>query len=323
MDVTIAIPTYKNNDTTIRYLLDALLKQSYKKFRVLIVYKPSEGDNTEEIISKYKDLDLNIVYQEEGYFDEAMNLIFSNADSDILITTDDDAIPSKDWIKDHVEKHENFPEVGVVGSYCGNSIKTNIFKKIYSFFMERPLDEQMKDYLTYFSNTGIFVSNPFFKNYKSKYIKSFSCIGVNMSIKKDVYKDFRLLPMTLRGIGNEPYLCFHAFRKSMHPAVFKDCCNLFHNDRNSLSRPKTTSGIKERYAELMLSVYYLNRFYKLNFTKLKIDIGIKSLAWNTHKKTKEDEAMLEGIKLGLRLSLEAIQNNYNEKWIRNKLKNIQ
>jgi len=37
MDVNIAIPTYKNNGTIIKNLLEALLNQTYSKFRVLIV----------------------------------------------------------------------------------------------------------------------------------------------------------------------------------------------------------------------------------------------------------------------------------------------
>lgn len=322
MEVTVAVPTYKNNGTTIRDLLESLSHQTYANFRLLVVYKPSDGDVTEDVISKYKNLDIDIIYQKEGYIEEAMNLIFSNADADILITTDDDAIPSKDWVKDHVNLHEKFPEVGMVGPYFGIGHK-NVFKKIYSFLMKRPLDERMKDYLSYFSKTGIIVGNPFFNNYNLPYIKSFSFRGVNMSVKKEVYKDFRLLQMTLRGIQYEQYLCFHSFMKGLYPATFKDCCKLFHNERDSLSRPKSLSGIKEKYAERMLSVYYLNKFYKLDLTKLKIDMLIKTLSWNLHKKTKEDEAMLAGIRLGLKISLEAIQNNYDSTWIRSKLKEIQ
>lgn len=178
MEVTVALPTYKNNGTTIRDLLESLSHQTHANFRLLVVYKPSDGDVTEDVISKYKNLDIDIIYQKEGYFEETMNLIFSNANADILIITDDDAIPSKDWIRDHVNLHEKFPEVGMVGPYFGNGHKINVFKKIYSFLMERPLDERMKDYLTYFSRTGIFVGNPFFNNYNLPYVKSFSFMGV-------------------------------------------------------------------------------------------------------------------------------------------------
>jgi len=252
-----------------------------------------------------------------------MNLIFSNADGDILITTDDDAIPSKNWVEDHVKIHNKYSELGVAGPIISNwKSKISIIKKIYSIIMEKPLDERMRDYTTYFANTGIFVSNPLYKLANLHYIKSFSFMGVNMSAKREVYKDFRLLPMTLRGIGYEQYLCLHSFRKGFISANFMDCCKIYHEERDSLSRPKSLNGIKERYAEMMLSVYYLSRFYKINLSKLKIDIKLKTFSWELHKKSEIEKAMLEGIKIGLKISLEAIQNNYDHKWIREKLKEI-
>jgi len=69
----------------------------------LIAYKPFPGDKTLGIVDKFRDkLDIEIIIQNEGYFEEALNLIYRNADGDLLITTDDDAIPELDWVRKHI-----------------------------------------------------------------------------------------------------------------------------------------------------------------------------------------------------------------------------
>ncbi|BCU68743.1 glycosyltransferase [Stygiolobus caldivivus] len=320
MDVTVGLPTYKNNGTTIGLLLNALTVQTYKKFSVLIVYKPSEGDKTEEVVRKYSgQLDIEIVHQTEGYFDEALNLLYSRANGDILITTDDDAVPSPSWVEDHVRLHEKYPEVGLLGPIMSSQSPASFFKRLYNKFMEPPLEPSFYEYSTYYAKTGILVGNPNIGKVSTPYVKSFSFMGVNMSVKREVYKDFRLLPMTLRGIGNEPFLALHTFRKGYVSANFHSCCNITHEERDSLSRPKSVSGIKERYAELMLSVYYLSKFYKLDLTRLSLDVKTKLAVWNLRKKSEQERAMIEGLRAGLRIALEAIKEGKDEKWIRSKL----
>ncbi len=57
-EVTIVIPTYKTKNTIFR-LLKYLALQSYKKFNVLIIYKPWEGYRAMlDKIGKYKDLSM-------------------------------------------------------------------------------------------------------------------------------------------------------------------------------------------------------------------------------------------------------------------------
>ena len=47
----VAIPTYKNFGKTIGMTLTALSNQTYKNFRVLIVYKPYPNDSTLSVIN--------------------------------------------------------------------------------------------------------------------------------------------------------------------------------------------------------------------------------------------------------------------------------
>ncbi|MEM4138654.1 MAG: glycosyltransferase family A protein, partial [Sulfolobaceae archaeon] len=77
--VQIGIPTYRNNGTTIVLVLDALTRQTYKDFEILVVYKPSEDDiRTLDVIEKFsKRLDIKVIEQKYGKIEEAMNLIYS------------------------------------------------------------------------------------------------------------------------------------------------------------------------------------------------------------------------------------------------------
>ena len=91
MDVTIAIPTYKTTQSILK-LLSTIKKQSYQNFSILIVYK--EWSGCEGIISKikdYKGLDIEVLKQDQGYFEEALNTIYRKADGEIVIHADDDA----------------------------------------------------------------------------------------------------------------------------------------------------------------------------------------------------------------------------------------
>ena len=99
MRVLVGLPTFNNGayGYTIRRTLEVLANQSYRDFRVLVVYKPGPGDGTFDVIDEFRDkLDIEVRIQGDGFIEEAMNEIFkAAADYDITLTTDDDAIPIK------------------------------------------------------------------------------------------------------------------------------------------------------------------------------------------------------------------------------------
>ncbi|AWR93948.1 glycosyltransferase [Acidianus brierleyi] len=321
MEITVAIPTYKNNGSTIGKLLEALQNQSYKNFRLLVVYKPSDGDVTEDVISKYKNLDIEVIYQKEGYIEEAMNLIFSNANADILITTDDDAIPSKDWVKDHIEMHSN-PEFGVVGNNSTvRLINFSLLERSYAKLFEKPIDKAMSDYAIYIAETGLWTYNKSFRK-NGRIIKTLGLSGYNMSLKKEVYKNFKLEQMTLRGAYYENYVGVNAIRKGFHSVFVQNCCKTEHLNRESISRSKNPSVIKELYAESVLSAYYFSRIYKINLEKLKTDILIKTWKWYLKDRSLLSLAAIEGLRLGLKITLDAIKKGYSGEQIRKRLLEI-
>jgi GT2 family glycosyltransferase len=320
MEVTIGVPTYRNDGTTIEGFLEALTRQSFRRFRVLLVYKPSEGDRTEEVISRFKDkLDLEIIYQDKGYFEEAMNMLFSRADSDLLLLTDDDTVPSSNWVEDHVKSHQ-VSERGIVGNNkTVRKIRFGLAERIYSKIFEKPIDPRMSEYVVIIAETGLWTYN---KNVmkSGNVVKTLGLSGYNMSVKREVYKDFRLEEMTFRGAYNENYLGVHALRKGFHSVFIENCCETVHLERESISRSKDLNVIKQLYAESVLSAYYFSKFYKVNLKKLFFDMKIKTMKWNMKDKRPESLAAVEGLRIGLRIALEAIKGGYEARRVREMLR---
>jgi len=323
LEVTVAIPTHKNDGKTIFFTLQALSKQTFSDFSLLIAYKPSENDHTLDVVEKFtKELDIKVLIQSEGHLDEAMNSIYSASKGDILITTDDDSVPSLNWVEAHVNAHEKHYDSGVLGPFSGLVRPSSFLRSIYGDIFEIPLESDMRTFNNYFSKTGLLVRNHSLprENYK---VNTFNPIGVNMSVKREVYSDFRLLPMTIRGINYEPYLCLHAYEKGLPCALINDNLSVEHFDRDSMSRPKTLNGVIERFAEASLSIYYLaKKGYTLDLRRLKMDLFFKSIPWRL-RNNPLTKAQLQGIMTGIKISLYALKEKKNEVWIRNTLKQIQ
>ena len=113
--ISILIPTYKRGHL-LSYVLKGLRNQTYKDFEVIIVLKPS-GDNTEQIVKKYKRwLNIKLILQKQGYVTGALNLGLEHAEGDIIAFLDDDAIPHPDWLQNHVKIYTESSVGGVAGN---------------------------------------------------------------------------------------------------------------------------------------------------------------------------------------------------------------
>ena len=189
--VQIGIPTYRNNGTTIVLVLDALTRQTYKDFEILVVYKPSEDDiRTLDVIEKFsKRLDIKVIEQKYGKIEEAMNLIYSNATADILLTLDDDNIPTEKWIEDHLKFHEKYPEAGAFRGKIKHKgdVSITLDAKIRSLIKRifyRPYSHEFREYAGYLTIFGV----PTDRRVKrmGEIVKTITLAGENMSIKREV-----------------------------------------------------------------------------------------------------------------------------------------
>ncbi|MUN29507.1 glycosyltransferase family 2 protein [Sulfuracidifex metallicus] len=293
MQVTIGIPTYKNDGHTIGNLLEALTKQTYKDFKVKVIMKRGErrGDEkTLQILDSFRgDLDLNLVYQEEGLFEEALDLLFREK-ADLYVTTDDDATPSPTWVEDHVRIQE-MEWVGCATGEIEGSKWVNypnlIFDKFRDKVYMKPYSKDFQQYHGFLTKGGLSVD----KNEPKPegVFKTLAVAGVNMSVKGEVVKGYVPLTFTLRGTYNESLIALNGMRKGFHSINFQGA-KVNHADRESLSRTKN---------KLVADYLALERFvlpYGVNYLGFHIDESlinqmINDINWDVAK---------EGLRIALR-----------------------
>lgn len=103
---TVGIPSLLRK--SLHKTLRALMQQSEDDFDII------KGNLTREFEEYEKVLNIRFLKQKEGLFEEGLNLVLENTEGKILLTTDDDAIPDKNWVMEHIELHESNKDVGVI-----------------------------------------------------------------------------------------------------------------------------------------------------------------------------------------------------------------
>jgi glycosyltransferase involved in cell wall biosynthesis len=112
--VTVVIPTYKRADI-LPYLLNALKRQTYQNFDLVVVVKPS-GDGTEETLKQAStQLKITTVQQTRGHIVDAYFLGVKHTTGDIVVLLDDDAIPADNWLEETVKIFQTKNVSGVTG----------------------------------------------------------------------------------------------------------------------------------------------------------------------------------------------------------------
>ena len=310
MDVTVSLPVYKDKDT-LGLTLSSLAKQKFSDFKLLIVYKHSNEDLLPIIDEYSKKMDIDIIHQDYGYIERAMNLVLLNFKGDLLINTDADAILTDNAIEDHINLHQKHPNVGIASGdvYPPYNVKTknkSIFSFMDGFVDYPPLNPLMIEYEDYISSAGMVVINPHYKKKESVFTPSISIAGVNMSLKKEAIKNYFLEEITLNGLRYEERLALHATQKNFLSVHFKGAL-VKHIQRKSLSRGNYYYiGIEEG-----LSPYLFNRFYPINRSKLLLKrsqieyFKLKSAI----KKDYNNFSFFSGVLNGIRLSIKAMKNN--------------
>jgi len=114
MKVSVIVPVY-NGEKVIADCLKALLSQNYPKNKYeIIVVDDGSKDKTKEIVKKFRKV--RLLQQEHKGPAAARNFGARLAKGKILLFTDADCIPDKDWIKNMV-RHFEKGVVGVSGTY--------------------------------------------------------------------------------------------------------------------------------------------------------------------------------------------------------------
>jgi cellulose synthase/poly-beta-1,6-N-acetylglucosamine synthase-like glycosyltransferase len=112
--ISVIIPAY-NAEKTIKRTLSALTNQNYRDKYEVIVIDDGSIDDTIKIVSKFKNVKL-ISIKHSGPA-TARNVGVKNAKGNIILFTDADCVPSKNWIKNMIVPFKNKEIVGISGTY--------------------------------------------------------------------------------------------------------------------------------------------------------------------------------------------------------------
>jgi len=99
----------------LKHLLRGLRGQSVRPYEVVIVVKGCDLKAVEDLCVEHR-LPCTIVEQERGHFTHALNIGKREAKGDILVFTDDDAIPLQRWLERYIELHAMYRDVAGICS---------------------------------------------------------------------------------------------------------------------------------------------------------------------------------------------------------------
>ena len=290
--VSVLIPTYKRA-RLLDYVLEGLTKQTYQRFQVLVVAKPS-GDATESTIEKYASkFDVKLLWQTQGYMLDAINLGLTNAKGQIILFLDDDAIPFPSLIQLHVESYR-LPKIGgVAGDVLRASIgdkdlaefkpkpsdllsrsgKVSAAARVASKLWNKPLAGQ-EGYLFYISKAGVASMRPRFAGTGGECIaRSLLARGANMSVLSEAVEGFRFPTSWILGFTFEQYLAWHIWKEG-YSQIFNPKIKVYHLEHGqSLSR-----HLQDTKRETLLYTEQKLLYYRLRGKEPELSL-MHRMAW--------------------------------------------
>ena len=246
MRTSVIIPTVGSH--YLKYLLYGLANQIRRPNEVILVIK-GDVNFVEKICNRYS-LHYVLIEQEKGFFTTALNIGKREASADIIIFTDEDAIPPKKWVLNYINLHRAYNQVAGISSrdvYISlddlrylPTPDDRIHVRLYRFFI-RPWLEPPHPLLKKY-RLGVYLT----KNLNTAYgpfIPHKACFslpfkGVNMSFKREYVYDifFPEHPLLKRGLNNERYFGLQLLLKGFD-CIYVPHNVTFHIARKSLSRP--------------------------------------------------------------------------------------
>lgn len=268
LKTSVIVPS--KGSTYLKYLLRALRNQRVKPYEVVLVLKNCDQKEVEKLC-QYNDINYIIIEQRYGYFTHALNVAKRASSGDILIFTDNDAIPPKKWIEKYVELHEKNPRVACI---CSRDIYIDLRKMR---LLPTPDDRPIVRAYRWFIRSWLEQAHPLLKKYhkgiyltKKLEIAHGRCIpnktcyslpfrGVNMSFKKEALEgvEFPEHPLLKAAPGNEQYIGLQVILKGWE-SLYVPNNPVLHVMHQSLSRIGNKNAEMFKKELEVMRIMYLN-----------------------------------------------------------------
>lgn len=245
--VSIIIPTYNRKDVLVEALL-SLNKVDYPKnlFEVVVVNDGS-SDGTEEVIKSIrKKINYNFKYFNGGRkgISYAKNIAIKKSRGEVIISTDDDCLFEKTWLKKLIKPLEN-PQVGAVGGPDRAIKNENVLAK--------SIDFAFSSFIGSGGIHGRFLKVKLGNTYPP---------GCNMAFKREVVKKIGYFDEALAPGEDTDYN--HRIEKAGLKLVHVPKAFVWHRPRNSIKRfipyifkrGKARVEIIRRYPQYREIIYY-------------------------------------------------------------------
>lgn len=138
MKASVIIPAY-NAEKTLKKCLKALKNQSFKDFETIVVDDGSK-DSTREIAKEFKNVKL--LEQANAGPAKARNRGAKVASGEIIIFTDSDCIPERNWLEEMIKPFEDNEISGVQGRY--KSSQSSLIARIIQLEIEKSYSKMQK-----------------------------------------------------------------------------------------------------------------------------------------------------------------------------------
>jgi len=203
LKISVVIPAY-NAEKTIGKTLNATLSQNFPKNRYeIIVVDDGSDDDTRQIIKKFRRV--RLLKQKHKGPAVARNLGVKYAKGEIVLFTDADCIPDKNWIKKIIEPFKNKNIVGVAGTYVTLN-KDKFFARFTGYEIEQR-HENMKKFDSI------------------NFVGSYNC-----AYRKSVFMEFEGFDKSfLIASGEDPELSFRIEKIGHYKIVFQPKAIVFHS----------------------------------------------------------------------------------------------
>ncbi len=247
MRTSVIIPTCGR--PCIKYVLSALSKQTSKPDEVILITDNLHWAFIKQVSSDYN-INSIVLRQTEGFVARAYNMGISEASGDLVLFTDDDAIPQVDWIQKYVDLHSSLhSNVACIGSRdfyfdlerkikkptVDDSIRVTVYRRLIEPWFERPHNQL----LAY--RYGVYVSTAFkvAHGYKipGQMCYSLPFRAVNLSFRRNALKDVKVPENNLlvNAIGFEQHIGIQLVKKK-YDCIYTPTNPVLHISHRSLSR---------------------------------------------------------------------------------------